>query len=35
MGLLLSGTHVDGENNTPQSAFYTDRIKTGQNKPRI
>ena len=24
MGLLLSGTHLHSENNSPQSAFYTD-----------
>ena len=24
MGLLLSQTHLRGENNSPQSAFYTD-----------
>ena len=26
MGLLLSRTHLHGENNSPQSAFYTYRI---------
>ena len=26
MGLLLSRTHLHGENNSPQSAFYTDRF---------
>ena len=26
MGLLLSHTHLHGENNSPQSAFYTDRF---------
>ena len=25
MGLLLYRTHLRGENNSPQSAFYTDR----------
>ena len=25
MGLLLSLTHLQGENNSPLSAFYTDR----------
>ena len=25
MGLLLSRSHLHGENNSPQSAFYTDR----------
>ena len=25
MGLLLSCTHLHGENNSPQSAFYTGR----------
>ena len=27
MGLLLSRSHLHGENNSPQSAFYTDRLK--------
>ena len=26
MGLLLSRSHLHGENNSPQSAFYTDRF---------
>ena len=26
MGLLLSYTHLHGENNSLQSAFYTDRL---------
>ena len=38
MGLLLSRSHLHGENNSPQSAFYTDRysfcavfsLKTGR-----
>ena len=27
MGLLLSRTHLHGENNSPQPAFYTDRLQ--------
>jgi len=27
MGLLLSPAHLNSRNNSPQSAFYTDRIK--------
>ena len=27
MGLLLSRSHLHGENNSPQFAFYTDRIQ--------
>ena len=26
MGLLLSRFHLHGEDNSPQSAFYTDRL---------
>ena len=26
MGLLLSRSHLHGEDNSPQSAFYTDRL---------
>ena len=27
MALLLSRAHLQGENNSPQSAFYTDRLQ--------
>jgi len=32
MGLLLSHSHLPGENNSPQSAFYTDRFENGELK---
>ena len=31
MGLLLSGTHLHGENNSPQSALYTDYTTKHEN----
>ena len=31
MGLLLSRSHSHGENNSPQSAFYTDRSRTSSD----
>ena len=31
MGLLLSATHLDTENNSPQSAFYTDYTTKHEN----
>ena len=33
MGLLLSRTHLYGENNSPQSAFYTGRKGNTWNDP--
>ena len=34
MGLLLSSSHLHGENNSPQSAFYTDRLQINLFTPR-
>ena len=31
MGLFLSRTHLHGENNSPQSAFYTNHLETNLN----
>ena len=35
MGLLLSHSHLPGENNSPQSAFYTDRFENGELKEML
>ena len=35
MGLLLSSSHLEGENNNLQSAFYNRAIYTRKNKTRF
>ena len=35
MGLLLSSSHLEGENDNPQSAFYNRAIYTRKNKTRL
>ena len=35
MGLLLSRTHLRGENNSLQSAYYTDHLNNSKHREKI